>query len=844
MEYAARLSGTDPSTELGQQEPVARHGTAIGLARARAHLHQVLHDARAGRSGVTAVHGLAGSGKTSLLDSALRHTQDFTRVTLPVPADCVPLELWQRLFVLDSTGSIESERLRQAARSAIRASAEVRDAPVLVIFDECPASHLPVAQAIAAAVLDPGLDVVAAFALAWRDEVDGSTSPLQFELPAHRLEPLTEAQSAELLKRRTGKSFDPAVLADIWRATGGNPSGLVSSSSRLSEDELDGLVPLPTPIPLGLELADSFGAWVEELGHDARLAVTVAAAADVPRAVLEEALSQVDLTLNALHPARSLGVLSIGADRVRFIHPLCRAAAFRLGTYDSTRLARHAMTDALVSAGMVEQAATVSATSATARDEELMSLCVMASRAGSERSDHQSAARFLVLASRYAPTDERAARLLIDASSIWHAAGRPDRARLCLQRVAPDNVTDAIIGQATYHSARQTFSLCASPHSSAQMAAGAEACGETEPETASTLMADAAASAVLIDAFDEALTYAQRAVDLAEERPGARRWALLARDAVSTSVSGPGTLEKSALRDSIDSLTCSGRDFPGSPQLAYVLGNALIHVATPTQMNRWLTWMDDVVHVSEDPGLAAVVSLSRSHARLYAGNVPQAVDQADFAVTQLSEVHDITLLARALAWSAWVHAGAGQTTKALEAAARFFALEQASLQLPHVQVLSSLAHCELQKGRVRSAHAWLRAMEHDCDDRSWRRSRFDWPARQVYFHLARLSHYELERPGTTAPVAPRAEQLFPTASTANEGVDAAVRGPLETGPVSAWHSPFVNAHLTLVAALRQSRLGRTELASFNFSRAEAAFDECGAIGWSRLVARLGVRGRI
>ena len=269
----------------------------------------------------------------------------------------------------------------------------------------------------------------------------------------------------------------------------------------------------------------------------------------------------------------------------------------------------------------------------------------------------------LVLAGRYAPTNELAASHLIHASSFWQAAGRPDRARLCLQRIAPDDLSTAIIGQVTFRSARSAFSSHASPRSLADMAGGAEVCGATEPAAASIMWADAAASAVLIDDFDLARSDAQRAVDMAEGRPGVRGWALFARDAVSTIVSGPGTLEKSAMQDLMVGLTSSGTGFPGSPQLAYILSSALVHVATPALMGRWLTWMDEAAHSSQDPCLAAAVALACSRARLYAGDVPQALSRADFAVTQFSTVHDIALLARSLGWSAWVHAGVGQTRR-------------------------------------------------------------------------------------------------------------------------------------------------------------------------------------
>ncbi len=837
MDYAVRRSGSDPSTQLGQEEPAARHGAAVGSARARAHLHHVLSEARSGVSGVVAVHGLMGSGKTHFLRNAEARARDFTRVTLPVPAGGVPLELWQRLFDLGSSRSTEFDQLRRSARSAIRASAVVSDAPVLIAFDDCPASHIPVAQAIAAAVLDPELHAVAVFAVTWRDELDGSTSPLQFELPSHRLEPLTETQSAELVLRRTGKSFDSVVLADLWRATAGNPSGMVSAVSLLSENELGGLVPLPARIPVGFEVAEGFGSWMEELDDHARLAVTVAAASDVPRAVLEDALSLVDLAPDALRPVQSLGIVSIGSDRVRFVHPLCRVAAFQWASHEAQRAACHAVTDALLGFGMVEQAAILSTTSATASNEDLMSLCVRASRAGSQRSDPEGAARFLVLASRCAQTHEQAARHLIDAAALWHAVGRLDRARLCLQRIAPEDVSIAIIGQARYRSARVALSRQASPRSVAEMAAAAEVCGAIEPVTASIMSADAAASAVLLDAFDAALLYAQRAVDLAEDRPDARGWALFVRDAVRTILTGPGAIETHAMPDAVVSLTGSGTDFPGSPQLAYVLGSALVHVATPALMGRWLTWMDDAVHRSGDPSLTAAVALVRSRARLSAGDVAQAVSGADFAVAQLREVHEVTLLARALGWSAWVHAGAGHARKALEAATGFFALEQTALHLPHVQVLSALAHCELQKGRRRGAHAWLRALEDECDHRSGHHGCFDWPSLQVFLQLALLSDYELDLGRADVPAAPRAEHL--ATSTANvhdtEG-DAVPPGALEATTLSDAHSPFLSAHRKLVAALRQRRLGLTDLARFNFSRAQSEFAECGAAGWSRLAA--------
>lgn len=153
-------------------------------------------------------------------------------------------------------------------------------------------------------------------------------------------------------------------------------------------------------------------------------------------------------------------------------------------------------------------------------------------------------------------------------------------------------------------------------------------------------------------------------------------------------------------------------------------------------------------------------------------------------------------------------------------------------------MLSSLAHCELQKGRVRGAHAWLQALEDECDHRSGHQDCFDWPSLQVFLHLALLSHYELGLLGADVPVAPGTEHPSPAAVADwnEETGSSATLSASETATASDAPSPFVSAHRKLVAALRQRRLGIPELALFNFSRAETEFDECGAVGWSRLAA--------
>ncbi len=836
MEFAVRRSSMAPRANLGLNEPSSRQGTAVGWSRARAHLHQVIRDARAGRSGVSAVHGLTGSGKTFLLEDAAAEAPDFLRVTLPIaPGAPGP---WQALFELDALDPLSGDRLRQAAVEAIRATAGSSQ-PVLIVFDDCRPIQTPVAQAVAAAVLDPELGVTAVLALAWSEDVDGSASPLQFDLPAHRLEPFTEEEAAHLIRTRTGSLPDPGVLRELWIATGGNPAGMLSAGARLSDDELDGMLPLPSPLPIGLELAEGFGDWVDLLEPDARLAVTVASTIEMSRTILEEALAQLDLTLDALRPAKVLGIVMIGAERVTFIHPLCRAAAFQMATHDSQRLARQAVSEAFLGAGMPEQAAVLATTSASSRDEGLTALCLLASRAAMERNDHGGAAQFLTLASQFSTSDEESAHHLLDASTCWQSGGRADRARLCRQRVAPVNVSPVVMGHTTYHGARSAFMNQASPTSPAQMALGAEVCIELEPEAASIMLADAAASALILDLYDEALTYAQRAVHVAAEWPAAREWASFTRDAITTLISGPGTLEKNAMQDAMVGLTATPSLFPGSPQLAYVLGSALVHVSSPALMGRWLTWMESAVSSDANRSMIAVIALVRSRSRMGAGDVEGSAHAASDAVLRLDDVQDLPLLARALSWTAWVNACSGDVARSFEAASRFFALDQSILHYSHVQVLTALAHSEVQRGRLHGAHAWLRALEEDSDYRAGHRGCYDWPSLSLFLQLALLAGFEHE--ALAACEVPGATDQVPEFAPLTEGLRDSERAtPLDGGhPVAPTSSPLLNAHQKLTSALRQRQLGMTDLATFNFSRAEIEFAECGAHGWSRLaVAQL------
>ncbi len=830
-------------------QPGAVFQPLVAFRREHAHLQQMIRDARAGRGSVAGIHGLPGSGKSFLLDSLVADATEFSIIRLPVPPDAgASLEPWRQLFQLaeDEERDAESSAgqstdfgdLRQSAISAIHATCRQTAAPTLLVFDDCLPWQTRVAEAIASAVFDADLGVTVMMVVAWRDDLDGSTNafrPLGF--PIHRLHPFTQEQAADFLAKRIGVLPEPAVLAEIWRATGGNPSGMLFACSQLTDEHLDGLIPLPDPMPIGGDLAHAFGHWADSLESEERLAVTIAAAAAMPRPILQNALAEVELTTDALRPAMAVGALAIRGDRVEFVHPLCRPAVFQRSPSQWQLTARRAVSQAYRSANLPEPAAIQAVSSAPERSDEVATLCSQAAQAASQRSDHEAAARFEVLGARFAQTERQAAEHLIRASSLWQAAGRLEWASKSLRRITPVDVSTSVMGQVRYRAACIAFAAEASPRSPVEMAAGAEACAADEPRKAVTMLSDAAASAVLLDQPDDAMGFAQRAVELAGGEPGVRDMARVTRDAVATLASDDGTLADYDGQERMISLMGVSSTHV-TPQLAYVLGSSLVQVATPAVIGRWLTWMNNLVETSGHRVLAAAVAMVRANAQIFTGHFEDAVASAQTAVLELTEVQDLPLLARALGWCTWAQACAGDVNQSFESASRFFSLEQAPIHSANVQVLASLAHCELQRGRPLGAQAWLSAAEEESatGGGTWRRT--DWPSLPIFLQLALLAGYEPHKIDAEMAAGAGADQAPVILSQWTDGLrqpDAAVSLRLLDQTVPSGSSrPFLKAQITLTSALRQHQLGMTEVATFNFTQASKEFDHCGASGWSRL----------
>jgi DNA-binding SARP family transcriptional activator len=372
------------------------------------------------------------------------------------------------------------------------------------------------------------------------------------------------------------------------------------------------------------------------------------------------------------------------------------------------------------------------------------------------------------------------------------------------------------------------------------MAAGAEATTAESPEDAVVMWTDAAASAAFMDQMEDAARYARQAVQAAgADTSSAHDLAVVTSASLATlRTAREGTVADS--QDSLVRLLNSSSPFVGSPQLAYVIGSAIVQSAPPVLVRRWFAFMHGPAASSQGL-LGGAATLVRAKQLLSSGRVAEAVAAADDAASRFEELQDRPLLARALAWSTWAQAVAGDATRAFQTASRFFALEPAMTRSARLQVLAALAHCELQRGHVDRARAWLRSMEDETVTREGAHAYVDWPFLPTFLQLVRVADLPVPAPAASLASASfegdDVDHLVAWTDALCESDPAAALRRLDlallAGPAE---DPILTAQMKLTSALMQHQLGSVEVARFNLSQAVSEFERCGAHGWTVLAS--------
>ena len=326
-------------------------------------LDRLLENVRGGQSAVSVIRGEPGVGKTALLHHCARQAAGFrvaqiagveSEMELPFAGLhqlCAPmlgrvgaLPEPQRTALRVALGleSGDAPDRFLAALAALSLLAEVAtEQPLLCLVDDAQwldAASGQVLGFVARRLLADSIAMV----FAVRDPAE---QPELAGLPELRLSGLDDEDARSLLATVIPGRLDEPVRDRIVAETRGNPLALLELPRGLSAAQLAGGFGLPKPLPLAGRIEESFLRRLEDLPHDTRRLLLVAAAEPVgDPALMWRAATELRVAGTALEPAASAGWLDVGT-QVRFRHPLVRSAVYRSASDGERRTVHRALAD-------------------------------------------------------------------------------------------------------------------------------------------------------------------------------------------------------------------------------------------------------------------------------------------------------------------------------------------------------------------------------------------------------------------------------------------------------------------------------------------------------------------
>ncbi len=414
-------------------------------------LDELLEAGRKGRGGALLITGVAGTGKTALLDYALEQSKDYvSAVTAGVETEAhISFSALSDLLrpLLDHLDELPGRQSRALGGALGLSAPEESDPltlcssvlglferaavtrPVLVVIDDADLIDAGSAQTlrfVARRLQDHRIVML----FAARDD-DGP----RFEGGVRRLplEGLGQEAARQLLCSRVATTPSPTVVASLIRASGGNPLALSEYASRMSTDQLRGSEPMDVPPAPGPRITEHFSRGARALPEDSRWALVVAAASDpdvrgMPLAELE----QVGIATSALDAAEAEGLVAVEGGRLGWRHPLIPAAVYHDATGPERRAAHGASAEADRVHGPPDQALHLAA-AGLEPDEEVAHGLERA--AGKVRRDGElpAALGLAEVAARLTPDDGKRARRLVEAAEAAALVGRRPLAERLLE---------------------------------------------------------------------------------------------------------------------------------------------------------------------------------------------------------------------------------------------------------------------------------------------------------------------------------------------------------------------------------------------------------------------------
>lgn len=412
----------------------------LGRSEEQAAISRLLDGARNGKSGTLIIRGEPGIGKSALLRhaaAAASSMQLLTTTGIEAESELPFAGLSELLHPL--LGHIEQLAAPQAAAlmgalalgppagdrftvaaatlALIAAGAEAR--PLLITVDDAQWLDSASLEAILFTARRLQADAVAILLTVRTNEPVAVEAP---GLPEIVLSGLDLEASRQLLESSAPTHVKAPVAELVHTATRGNPLAIIEVSRVLPAAQLSGAEPLTDPLPAGPLILRSFERRIGTLPAATQTALLVCAATQSgSSAEVRQACGLLRVDFSALELAEEAGLISNDGDRIRFAHPLIRAAAYHRTAPPARRAVHRALADCLSEAATVR--AWHLAAAASGEDEHTASALESAALEARRRSAHAVASVAFERAARLSPSAESRARRLLEAASDAHMAG-------------------------------------------------------------------------------------------------------------------------------------------------------------------------------------------------------------------------------------------------------------------------------------------------------------------------------------------------------------------------------------------------------------------------------------
>jgi DNA-binding CsgD family transcriptional regulator len=694
----------------------------LGRAQEQLALVRLLEDARAGRSGVLAIVGEPGIGKSALLSYALEQAAgmkvlrargvqseahipfaglfELLRSALPligqIPGpQAVALE---GALALRPAGTQDRFAIGAATLSLLACYAD--DAPVAVLVDDAHWLDGSSADAMLFAFRRLLADPVAVILTAREGEVslvDGS------DLATLRLEGLDLACAAELLSSQGNGPLDADLGNRLHRETGGNPLALLELGA---ERRRLASLPPDAPIAVGTSVAGVYLKRLGSLPSGTREVLVLASAIDGGEiSVLARAAAILGLNLADLAPAETGGLITVHESGVDFRHPLARSAIYGTASADRRREVHRALAGSFPDAD-ADRRAWHLALASSGPDDAASSALEQAGRRARQRSAYEVSSRAYERAGQLALPEGPRGKLYYAAADAAWLGGQAGRATVLLDqadRYAADRRLAVSIEHLRGHIATRR-----GPIGQAQqiLLAAAERAAKLDPEQAVVMLAEAVNASFYAGDPATMRLAAKRAESVVPNGATGRTtfFALIAQG-MALILCGEGERGAPAIRAAVDVLEHSD-ELRDDPRL---LAWAAMGPLWLREANAGRVLADRALAAARSQSAVGVLPFVLTHVALdQAATDRWAEAQAGFheAISLARESGQHTDLAASLARLAWLEARQGRTDGSRQDATEALGLSrELGLGICEAWAVAALGDLELGLGRTDAALA-------------------------------------------------------------------------------------------------------------------------------------------